>query len=61
MLLSYEYLDVFVGVLKTIRRENGGETYEKQCDIFVLFTNETGAFESMSLSSFNEGYSVRLF
>ena len=30
MLLSYEYLDVFVGVLKTIRRENGAETYEKQ-------------------------------
>ena len=27
-----EYLDVFVDVLKTIRRENGGKTYQKQCD-----------------------------
>ena len=33
MLLSYEYLDVFVGVLKTIRRENGAETYKKQFGI----------------------------
>ena len=32
VLLSWEYLDVFVDVLKTIRRENGGKTYQKQCD-----------------------------
>ena len=40
---------MFVGVLKAIRRENGGETYEKQCGILCYFINETGAFESMSI------------
>ena len=51
MLLSYEYLDVFVGVLKTIRRENGAETYEKQCGILCYLRTRLARLSRCALVS----------
>ena len=51
MLLNYEYLDVFVGVLKTIRRENGAETYEKQCGILCYLRTRLARLSRCALVS----------
>ena len=42
---------MFVGVLKTIRRENGAETYEKQCDILCYLPTRLAPLSRCALVS----------